>query len=220
LASLPVLRETASASTPIWKVVDVCERTAAFILFVAASPILAGSAIVVWRLSHRTPWIAHRRLGRRGEVLWMVKLRTMWNCDQGEREGSSGWIEYINDDTGSTSKRPDDARVSHWFARFCRRHSVDELPQLWHVISGEMALIGPRPMTASEILQHYGSDADEVLEVKPGIAGLWQISGRNRLTYLERRELDLVFVRRRSIGMYARILMRIPPEIWRGTNSW
>lgn len=220
MASLPVLRETAPVSTPIWKLVNVCERAAAVVLLVASSPVLAGSALAVWRLSRRSPWIAHRRLGCRGEVLWMLKLRTMWDCEQSAREPRSGWIERIQDESGSVSKSADDPRISHWFARFCRSHSVDELPQLWHVIRGEMALIGPRPMTASEIRQHYGADAEEVLELKPGIAGLWQTSGRNRLTYAQRRELDLLFVRRRTLGMYARIWLRILPEIWRGSNSW
>jgi exopolysaccharide production protein ExoY len=223
LTSLQLLRETAPVSTPIWKVVNVCERAAAILLMIGTGPVLAGSALVVWRLSHRSPWIAHRRIGHGGKVLWMLKLRTMWDREgegAGEGETRRGWIEYIQEDPGAAVKRAGDPRVSHWFARFCRSHSIDELPQLWHVIRGEMALIGPRPMTAAEIRQHYGSEAGEVLELKPGMAGLWQTSGRNRLTYPQRREMDLLFVRRRSLGMYARIWLRILPEIWRGSNSW
>jgi len=110
--------------------------------------------------------------------------------------------------------------VSNWFARFCRRHSIDELPQLWHVIRGEMSLVGPRPVTDTEMRRYYDSDAMEVLQVKPGIAGLWQTSGRNRLTYAERRALDLEFVRHRSPRMYLRILLRTLPEVWSGSNSW
>ncbi len=197
-----------------------CERAAALGLFVAASPVLAASALAVWRLSGRSPWIAHRRVGQSGEVLWMFKLRTMWGSEKSSGVSGEGWIEYIRDDEGAETKRADDPRVAHWIAGFCRRHSIDELPQLWHVIRGEMALIGPRPMTASEIRRHYGADAGEVLGVKPGMAGLWQVSGRNRLTYRERRELDLLFVRTRSLGMYARICLRILPEVCGGSNSW
>jgi lipopolysaccharide/colanic/teichoic acid biosynthesis glycosyltransferase len=83
-----------------------------------------------------------------------------------------------------------------------------------------MSLVGPRPVTDAEIQRYYGRDADEVLQVKPGLAGLWQISGRNRLTYEERRRLDLRFVRNRSVRMYLRILLRTIPEVWRGSNSW
>ena len=220
MATIPILRESTPTPTPMWHAVSACERAAAFALFAAASPILAGSAFAMWRLSGRSTWIAHRRVGLGGDVLWMFKLRTMWSVADGARSKRTGWVEYIHDDPGAEGKRAGDPRIGHWLAGFCRRHSIDELPQLWHVIRGEMALIGPRPMTASELRRYYGPDAAEVLAVKPGMAGLWQTSGRNRLTYSERRELDLQFVRRRSPGMYARILLRTLPEIWKGSNSW
>jgi exopolysaccharide production protein ExoY len=85
---------------------------------------------------------------------------------------------------------------------------------------GEMALVGPRPVTAEELRRHYGSAAKEILTVKPGLAGLWQVTGRNRLSYAERRNLDLHFVRNRSVGMYFKILARAIPEVLSGANSW
>jgi len=88
------------------------------------------------------------------------------------------------------------------------------------VIAGEMSLVGPRPMTERELQRYYGADAEEILQVKPGIAGLWQISGRNRLTYAERRRMDLKLVRERSIGMYLGILLRTIPEVFSGENTW
>jgi lipopolysaccharide/colanic/teichoic acid biosynthesis glycosyltransferase len=147
----------------------------------------------------------------------MLKLRTMW--DRETQPPASAWIERIADDRGPALKSPFDPRVPHPFARFCRRHSLDELPQLLHVLRGEMSLVGPRPLTAAEIRTHYGTDAAEILALKPGIAGLWQTCGRNRLTYEQRRRLDLEFVRSRSLGMYARILLRTVPEVWRGGNT-
>ena len=155
-------------------------------------------------------------MGWQGETLWMLKLRTMWDSD---RVPGSGWIERI-DDAGPALKTPRDPRVGSRFAQFCRRHSIDELPQLWHVVRGEMSLVGPRPMTAGELRKHYGSDADEILRVKPGLAGLWQISGRSRLSYAERRRLDLKLVRERNAAMYAAILLRTVPEVLTGENAW
>jgi lipopolysaccharide/colanic/teichoic acid biosynthesis glycosyltransferase len=146
----------------------------------------------------------------------MLKLRTMW----GPESGSTGWVEYIEDSIGPGDKRAGDPRVGNRFASFCRRHSIDELPQLWHVITGEMSLVGPRPMTQVELRRYYGEDAEEILQVKPGIAGLWQVSGRNRLSYAERRRLDLKLVRERSAGMYFAVLLRTIPEVWHGENSW
>jgi undecaprenyl-phosphate galactose phosphotransferase len=83
-----------------------------------------------------------------------------------------------------------------------------------------MSLVGPRPLTEVELDRHYGATADEILQVKPGLAGLWQVSGRNRLTYAERCHLDLELVRNCSLRTYLWVLLRTIPEVLRGTNSW
>jgi len=219
LGSLPVLRQDADSSEWTWQLVTICERVAAFFLLLLALPLLVVCAIVLGLRARRFPLIAHRRVGWRGGDLWMFKLRTMWPAD--ERAGGLRFeIECIEDEAGPEQKSASDSRVSGRFARFCRRHSIDELPQLWHVLSGEMSLVGPRPITARESERYYGAHAAEVLQVKPGLAGLWQVSGRNRLTYAERCELDLRLVRERSIGLYCFILLRTLPEILNGENSW
>jgi exopolysaccharide production protein ExoY len=215
LASIPLLRESIPAEDFGWQAVGLCERVLALVLLIVTMPVVLVSAAVIALLSGGTPFIAHRRVGWRGSTLWMLKLRTMWSGDPGR-----GWIEQIEDDFGPARKHAADARVKSAFARFCRRHSIDELPQLWHVVHGEMSLIGPRPLTLRELREFYGETAEETLRVKPGIAGLWQTSGRNRLTYDERRRMDLEFVRKRSFKMYLRIALRTLPEIFSGANSW
>jgi exopolysaccharide production protein ExoY len=217
LASIPLVHDSAPPDDVVWQAVGCCERVFAAFLLLAALPILLLAAFVVWVLSGRTPWIAHRRVGWRGAELWMLKLRTMWG---GEARARAVWVERIDDWFGPTQKRPSDPRVPNAFARFCRRYSIDELPQLWHVVRGEMSLIGPRPLTRRELREYYGEFATEVLRVKPGLAGLWQISGRNRLSYAERLAMDLEFVRRRSIGLYLRIATRAVPEVLSGANTW
>lgn len=217
LASIPIPRESVLVDDLTWQTVSICERAAAILLLVVLAPALLVCAAAVWLLSGRAPLIAHKRVGWRGSALWMLKLRTMWDGVPAARTG--GIVERIDDEDGPGRKHPADSRVSCAFARFCRRHSIDEIPQLWHVIRGEMSLVGPRPVTAREIRQYYGAEADEMLQVKPGIAGLWQTSGRNRLTYRERRAMDLEFVRRRSLRMYLRILLRTLPEVWSGANA-
>lgn len=142
----------------------------------------------------------------------------MW--DRNSPEGPGGWVEYIDDEAGPLRKDSADPRVPNAFARFCRRHSLDEVPQLLHIIRGEMSFIGPRPLTARELRLYYGDDAWEILNVKPGIAGLWQVSGRNRLTYAQRRSYDLKLVRERSFKMYLRIAMRTVVEVCSGANTW
>lgn len=216
MASFPILRESVPVEDLTWQTVGVCERGAAILLLIALLPVVLLCLATVWLLSGRAPLIAHKRVGWRGSALWMLKVRTMWDASPAV---TSGWIERIDDEDGPVLKSSSDGRVPCAFARFCRRHSLDEIPQLWHVIRGEMALVGPRPVTAREIRQYYGAEADEMLQVKPGIAGLWQTSGRNRLGYRERRALDLEFVRQRTLRMYLRILLRTLPEVWSGANA-
>lgn len=218
MASLPIVRQAVEQRRFSVEVANACERLAATFLLLIAAPVVIPCGFLVWLLSGRGPLIAHRRVGWRGEDLWMIKMRSMWQ--RRDRSAEFQWVEYLEDQTGPPHKRFNDPRVTSAFARFCRRHSIDELPQLWHVMTGEMSLVGPRPITKSELDRYYGPAAHEVLGVKPGIAGLWQVSGRNRLTYEQRRALDLQLVRRRSLRLYLSILLRTVPELLSGANSW
>lgn len=219
LGAAPIAREAVSAKAALWDVLDCGGRCVAILLFLLTLPVTIAAAVAIRALSGRTPFIAHKRVGWKGDVLWLLKLRTMWS-DSTARVHGGLWIEYIQDEDGPGKKEFRDARVRHGFARFCRRHSLDELPQLWHVIRGEMALVGPRPATERELRVYYGESREEVLSVKPGIAGLWQVCGRSRLSYEERVRLDLYFVRGRTFGMYFRICVRAAWEVWSGANAW
>lgn len=203
-----------------WRIAETCERVASLGLAIALGPAIAVAGAGAAVLSGRTPFIAHRRVGWRARTLWLLKLRTMWGPDAHARGSRRGWIEYIDDAAGVDLKGSHDPRVTSRFARFCRRHSIDEIPQLWHVIRGEMSLVGPRPMTAEELRRYYGDDAREVLQHKPGITGLWQVRGRNRVSYQERRNLDLELIRHSSLLMYLKILVRTIPEVTSGRNTY
>lgn len=220
MGSIGIVREAPPRVDLVWQAVGIGERVASAFLLAAIGPVIGASAVAVSLLSRCAPLIAHRRVGWCGSTLWMLKLRTMWDQDAPSVGKGSRWIEYIHDDEGPENKRDSDPRVTNWFARFCRRHSLDEIPQLWHVISGEMSLVGPRPLTATELDRHYGAAAHEILQFKPGLAGLWQVSGRNRLSYAERRSLDMELVRNHSLRMYLQVLLQTVPEVLHGTNSW
>jgi lipopolysaccharide/colanic/teichoic acid biosynthesis glycosyltransferase len=219
LGTIPVLRRAVFERHSYWQIVYLCERVAALVLLVLTLPLTSIGALLIRIISGRTPLIAHRRVGQYGATLWVLKLRTMWD-PRARGETAGGAVEYIHDDGGPECKLESDPRIPGRFPQFLRRHSIDELPQLWHVISGEMSLVGPRPVTERELRKYYGAYTGEVLRLRPGLAGLWQISGRNRLTYADRRRLDLEFVRNRSLGMYVGILLRTVPEVLRGQNSW
>jgi lipopolysaccharide/colanic/teichoic acid biosynthesis glycosyltransferase len=128
-------------------------------------------------------------------------------------------VEKLADDEPKPKLGPD-PRVTSAFAAFCRRHSIDELPQLALVATGRMSVVGPRPITRFELSEYYESDALEVLSVKPGLTGLWQVRGRSRLTYRQRKRFDLFLVRRFSIGLYLRILALTVPDLLFGKDAW
>jgi len=197
------------------------ERIAAGISFVAVAPALGASMLTIRAISGRSPLIAHRRLGLNGEPFWILKLRTMWDRSERPRSAAAaGWIEYLKDTTVPVIKGAPDPRVTSRLAAFCRRYSVDELPQLLQVVTGKMGLVGPRPLTPREMDAYYGADSGEVLSVRPGLTGLWQVMGRNRLTYPQRRRLDLFLVRHPGIGLYVRILLRTPARVVSGRDAW
>ena len=194
------------------------ERLAATVLFLLLLPLLLVTAVTIVVLSQRSPLVAHRRCGVAGAPFWTLKFRTMWSLERPRRNWR--WIEHLVDEKGPERKVAADPRVVSRFARFCRRFSIDELPQIVNVIRGEMSFVGPRPLTRRELERHYSGCLEEVLEVKPGITGLWQIQGRSRLTYAERRRRDLYLVRNRCFRLYVRILLRTFPVVFRGEDCW
>jgi len=206
-------------NSTLWLLLSALERLSALCMLVALAPLMLMVAISTAVLSHASPLIAHRRLGLGGRPLWVLKFRTMWRRDA-LPGGCFTLVEYIVDESGPREKGVRDHRICSRFARFCRRHSIDELPQLLHVVRGEMSLVGPRPVTASEWELYYRPHAAEVLDVKPGLSGLWQTRGRGRLTYEQRRDLDLALARNRSLKLYFQILLWTLPEIWSGRNAW
>jgi len=188
-------------------------------LGILAMPVIAVAGTVVAILSRRSPFIGHRRVGSGGVPFWMWKLRTMWP-DSDPPSGPWRLVERIEgteipEHKGLTA----DPRVTSRFSAFCRRHSIDELPQLLHVVCGQMSLVGPRPITRSELDRHYGSGAGEILQMRPGLTGLWQISGRNSLTYQERYKMDLELVRNFSPKLYISVLLKTLPKLINGADS-
>ena len=214
--------ETGLASqTLLWRGVAILERVFAAVLLVGTLPLTFAVALATMGLSGRSPLIAHYRVGKERRPIWILKLRTMW----------TGWsfpsrrvlcVERLAPENGCTIeiKSQQDPRVTSRFAAKCRRYSLDELPQLWHVLTGDMAIVGPRPLTAHELQVHYEAVADELLSLKPGLTGLWQISGRSRLSYSQRRRLDLFMVRNWSFKLYLMILIRTVPTVLGGRDAW
>ena len=189
---------------------------AAALIMTAPLAVLIG--LILFAISGRGPLVRHLRTGWCGAPLPMLKFRTMW--DEAPARGTR--LFEIEDVSGNVPefKGGRDPRVRSRFAAFCRRYSLDEIPQLLHVARGEMSLVGPRPMTPEELSKYYRDCADEVLAVRPGMTGLWQVMGRNRLDYTRRKRLDLLLARRFSGRLYLRILLRSIPVVLSGKGAW
>jgi lipopolysaccharide/colanic/teichoic acid biosynthesis glycosyltransferase len=202
-----------------WEVVVVAERLLALLALAALLPLLVVAGAVVVLLSRRCPLVAHARVGRNGREIRVLKLRTMWSGGARTPGPAPLFVEHLQREPVPEVKKHD-PRVTSAFAAFCRKYSIDELPQLWHVVRGEMALVGPRPLTADELTEHYGAAAGEVLRARPGLTGLWQVRGRSGLTYRQRRRLDLFLVRNWSLGLYVGILRATISSVLTGRDAW
>jgi exopolysaccharide production protein ExoY len=207
-----------AARPPRWlRMLYSVEPAVALLLAVAVAPLAMAVGLILAILSRRSPLIRHRRLGWRGEELRVLKFRTMWRA--GAPPGPLLAIEDLPEEN-HFDKTPADERISSPFAAWCRRYSLDELPQLVHILSGRMSFVGPRPITRAELEVFYGPCSAEVLSLRPGLTGLWQVLGRNRLSYRQRRRLDLWLVRRASPRLFAAILLRTVPRVLRGSGAY
>lgn len=202
-----------------WPFIEALEQALTGLFLLLCLPILVSVCVITWTLSRQSPIVAHRRVGKDGKPIWVYKVRTMWDRDKSKHVGFR-LVEYLSSTVVPECKCRFDPRITSRFAVFCRKYSIDELPQLWLVARGEMSIVGPRPMTELELMRHYGPDTRRILQVKPGLTGLWQIRGRSNLSYRRRRRLDLFMLDKWCFGLYAAILFSSVPKVLTGKDAW
>lgn len=146
-----------------------------------------------------------KRIGEKGKPFYIYKFRTMVvNAEEVLRSDQKLYAEFVQN--GYKLPADQDPRITK-IGRFLRETSLDELPQLINVLKGEMSLVGPRPIIAEE-LEEYAENKPLFLSVKPGMTGLWQVSGRSDLSYPERMELELDYIRNQRLGTDILILLK------------
>ena len=170
---------------------------AALLLLLLLSPLLAGIAFLIWQRDGAPVLFAHYRVGLDGKLFRCMKFRSMLRSSEQVLADLLRSDPAAREEWARDQKLRDDPRITP-IGRFLRRSSLDELPQLLNVLRGEMKLVGPRPITVAE-LTRYGSVRWHYLSVRPGITGLWQVSGRNDTTYEERVSLDRRYVEQQSL---------------------
>ena len=177
----------------------------AVLLLVICSPLFVFMGLLV-AMDGGPVFYAHRRVGRGGGLFQCYKFRTMF---VGANECLEEFLELHPAAVVAwrrDQKLDRDPRITA-VGKLLRETSLDELPQLINVIRGDMSLVGPRPVTESE-LARYAINADSYLSIRPGITGLWQVSGRNRLTYTERVKLDMEYLAKQSLWLDFFILLK------------
>lgn len=189
----------------------------ASVLLVLLAPVLLMTALAVWLDSGLPIIYRYERLGRGGDPITVLKFRTM-------RDGSH---HHLQDLLSADEARAVEYRINRKLRNdprrtrigaFLRRASLDELPQLINVVTGQMSLIGPRPYFAHELSGR--PEAAEILTVRPGITGLWQVSGRSDRTFEERVTFDLEYSRNRGLDLDARIILGTIAAVVSGRGAY
>lgn len=160
-----------------------------------------------------TVFFRQERTGRNAQPFSMMKFRTMYSDAEARRHE----LDHLNEVDGPLFKVHNDPRVTR-LGRFLRRTSLDEIPQLINVWKGDMSLVGPRPFIVAEAVLIEGW-ARKRFEARPGMTGLWQVSGRNELSHLELCRLDYLYVASWSFGWDMHILWQTPATMFRGRGA-
>lgn len=181
-------------------------------------PFTAIAVIAIMLDSRGSPIFVHDRIGRVGQPFGVLKLRTMEAGAQARLETFLKAHADLHEQWKAGFKLLEDPRVTRVGA-FLRRWSLDEVPQFVNVLRGQMSVVGPRPVTPDEA-SYFGSDLPLVLSVRPGLTGLWAVSGRSELSYHERAALEASYVRDWSLRRDLSILVRTVPTVIRRRGAY
>lgn len=194
---------------PLKRIFDIAFSLAVLLLLL---PFLGPLALGIKMTSPGPVLYWHNRLGRGGRTIRCAKFRTMYvDGDRRLREllvrfpkARAEWDKY--------RKLKDDPRVTS-LGKFLRKTSLDELPQFWNVLTGEMSVVGPRPIVNEEYERHYKRFAHQILSVRPGLTGYWQVSGRNRIGSADKARMEAEYAQKRSFVQDLAIIVRTIPAM-------
>lgn len=198
----------------ILRLLDIVVGIVAVIVF---APLLMGLMIAIYGTSPGPLIFAQPRIGRNGRVFRCLKFRTMVvdatdRLEQLLASDPAARAEWARD-----HKLRNDPRITP-LGRFLRKSSLDELPQFFNLINGTMSIVGPRPIVNAEVVR-YGRRFQDYCSVRPGITGLWQVSGRSDTTYRRRVALDVAYSKHRSLGLNIKIILMTIPAVLAAKGS-
>lgn len=197
------------------RALDLVVATCALI---ALAPLLVLAALAV-AMERRGPiFFAHKRIGREGRQFDVYKFRSM--AVDGERllQEHLAADPQARAEWEADHKLREDPRITH-LGKLLRSSSIDELPQLFNVLRGDMSIVGPRPIVVEEV-SRYGEFFAAYCSVRPGITGIWQVSGRNNISYQRRVDMDALYARRKSVFLDLRIMFMTVPAVLMRRGSY
>ncbi|ACK42171.1 MULTISPECIES: sugar transferase [Dictyoglomus] len=195
----------------IKEIIDFLLGTLALILF---SPLFLIIALLIKLDSPGPIFYKHLRAGRYGKPFYLWKFRTMYK----DADKILDKYPELKREFEKEFKLKNDPRVTK-VGKFLRKFSLDEIPQIFNILKGEMSVVGPRPVTFKE-LEKYGEYAEEILRVKPGLTGLWQVSGRSDVDYSQRIKFDLYYIQNWSILLDIKIILKTIPSVLLGKGAY
>ncbi|MGB9856557.1 MAG: sugar transferase [Dictyoglomaceae bacterium] len=215
ISGIPVVR-IQSSNLEGWQgyikeIIDIIFATFGLIFFL---PLIIIISLLI-KLDSEGPVIfKHKRVGRYGKDIYIWKFRTMYkDADKILESNPQLKLEFEKN-----FKLKEDPRVTR-VGKFLRKWSLDEIPQLFNILKGEMSIVGPRPVVRKELLK-YGPFAEEILRVKPGLTGLWQVSGRSDVDYARRIQLDLYYIQNWSLALDLKIILKTIPSVILGKGAY
>jgi len=199
----------------IKRAIDILVSIAAIILLLPVWLLIAFAIKIESKgpVIHKT-----KRLGKNGTFFIKYKFRTMVPNAEEVLQRLLKSNPKLREEYEANYKIRNDPRVTR-VGKFLRKTSLDELPQLFNILKGEMSLVGPRDIIPPELEQHYGHCKEKFLSVKPGLTGLWQVSGRSKLPYEKRVELDMYYIDHRSLWLDLKILLKTIPAVIKGEGA-
>jgi len=217
LASRPDLVSGVAALGPPHISKRFFDIASALVLLAVFSPIMLFVAVTIWVSDRQKVVFFHERIGKNGRTFKCLKFRTMCvNSDERLRT-------LLRDDPvareewETRQKLEKDPRITA-IGNILRKTSLDELPQLWNILRGDMSMVGPRPIVDDEV-RHYGTFFAAYKSVRPGLTGAWQVSGRSNTTYTERVALDVDYIKRSSLGLDMTIVLRTVSTVLLGKGA-
>ena len=202
LLAIEIIRNQSRYGRTLKRIGDVIFS---LLVLTLGSPIFILIGILVKLSSPGSVFYIQKRIGRNYREFGCIKFRTMHKNADDLLSNLLEKYPLMRKEFEKDFKLRKDPRITK-FGRFLRRSSLDELPQFFNVLKGEMSVVGPRPIVSNEI-NKYGLFMEEVISVRPGLTGLWQVSGRNNLSYKKRVELDLAYARNRNFILDLEIII-------------